>query len=151
MDLIEFIIENSNTAFKNRSYEKAEIASGKCLDVSNEIIEIYIEGSDAGTIPDGLLDSGYLDLISAHHPDFVGMEDEYIPHEILDAIGFINHFAVIVDNRTIIDYTLRQFDESAPYPFVGSSQEWSIAIAKRWNVQPLFNMDSCFSGAAEIS
>ena len=44
-----------------------------------------------------------------------------------------DHYANVVGEDTIIDFTLRQFDETVDFPFIGTYEEWFTVLAKAWD------------------
>lgn len=45
-----------------------------------------------------------------------------------------DHFAIMHRGK-VLDYTLRQFDESTPWPFYGTIQEWKSVLEKAWETE----------------
>lgn len=48
-----------------------------------------------------------------------------------------NHWAV-TDGEFVYDFTARQFDNSAPYPFIGSLNDWRKFLESVWDSNNLF-------------
>lgn len=58
-----------------------------------------------------------------------------------DAVGryrtlgqYSDHFAIMHRGK-VLDYTLRQFDESTPWPFYGTIDEWKAVLEKAWETK----------------
>ncbi len=140
-DLVQFIVDRSTPLFKGFNYHIPDRAAGACFDASEAILNMCMREIAEGTELDDDEVIERLDIACAEHPDYIDY-DGVIDEDIVTAIGFTNHFAFIIDENTIVDYTLRQFDPQVPYPFVGNHEEWGNAIAKRWNKTPVFT-NSC--------
>lgn len=47
---------------------------------------------------------------------------------------YSDHFAIMHRGK-VLDYTLRQFDESTPWPFYGTIDEWKSVLEKAWETK----------------
>ena len=80
----------------NRLLEKKTEARGKCLITSIELEKKLAEA---------------------------GISVEFVR---VDAINYLSreHWAILVDNSTVIDATARQFDEGAAFPLIQDLESW---------------------------
>lgn len=54
-------------------------------------------------------------------------------NQILNMSYCSNHYAVVIDETTVIDFTFRQFAPDASYPAVMPYDEWVAALGACWN------------------
>lgn len=137
-DLAQYVVDHATKLFEKLNYDIPDVAAGKCYDASEEIIRISPKGVRDSELQLAIMKR--MGIACAEHPSYIDYEGD-IAREITDRIRFTNHFAVVIDRNIVVDYTLRQFDGNAPYPFVGSFDEWGEIIAKRWEVTPTFSID----------
>lgn len=44
-----------------------------------------------------------------------------------------DHYASVLPDGRMLDYTLRQFDRNTPYPFIGTREEWEGILSRAWD------------------
>lgn len=44
-----------------------------------------------------------------------------------------DHYASVLPDGRMLDYTLRQFDRNTPYPFIGTRKEWEGILSRAWD------------------
>lgn len=97
-------------------FEDKDKAKGECC-VTTEAIRALTNWDPRGS------------TIEAHHwndPD--GRWFEYGQHS--------DHFAVYIKSEDlVVDYTLRQFDETTPFPFVGKLKKWKKILRTAWDTE----------------
>lgn len=91
-------------------YDDAQSASGQCWRVTELLVESF------------------------EVFEWIGADHANDPNGRFDKLGqYGNHFAAYHQNSDlIVDYTFRQFDDSAPYPLICPKEEWIERLAYVW-------------------
>lgn len=122
LDTVNEIVTFTNMVFDDMEagYDTSEGAKGNCLFVTSGMHKMY----------------GHMNNVSiaySEHSDHVALAartgKDYCS----------NHYALIIDGETVIDYTLRQFDENAAYPAILPYGEWKEVLLSKWDDEGAFH------------
>ncbi len=102
----------------NASFDTPENSYGKCLQVTRAMANSYAKN----------------DRIKVAYS-----EHSFADETVLERNMCINHYAVIIDNETVIDYTLRQFEASVDYPAIMPYNEWTALLTEKWEDSNAFH------------
>lgn len=116
MSFVEHLVEFVGEEFDE--FMDPAIARGECEMTSKEIRSMFNWDSQ-------------IHLIEMwHYNDPDGRYYELNQHS--------NHYAVYVPaEKLIVDYTLRQFDPSTPFPFIGTRKQWRRVLEASWDTKKL--------------
>lgn len=114
------IVEFANVVLDDMgaSFETRATAKGKCLQVTRALTGAY----------------KFESRIQIAYAERSNVTDEFMELDMCT-----NHYAVLVDGATVIDYTLRQFDETVAYPAVMPHAEWLEMLLSKWEDENAFH------------
>lgn len=124
-DFIEDMVES----FEGHAYDTFVEAHGRCLQVTHSVCDRW-----------------------ADHPRvkvaYAQSNHEEKPSEYwFEKNQFSNHYASLIDDSTVIDFTLRQFVPDAAYPAIMPYGEWVEALSAAWEdkeVKHAIGDDPCY-------
>lgn len=63
-------------------------------------------------------------------------ENRFNPVEVFDNSGQRgNHYAIYFPQyNRVVDYTISQFNQDCPFPFIGTQREWKNILKDAWDV-----------------
>lgn len=110
--LVEFVGEEYN------EYGCPNEASGMCMTTSRQIHEMFDWDSR-------------MKLVEVKH--FNNPDGRFY-----ELNQYANHYAVYIpEEKLVIDYTLRQFDPTTDFPFIGSKKKWRRVLEKAWDTKAI--------------
>lgn len=123
-------LESLILEYRNQ-YDTPEKSSGKCLHLTNVILDSLGYVMDLGI------------AFACSTGDIANVERRY----------YSNHFAIMMDingRQMVIDFTLRQFDPNASYPAILTIEEWAKVLSIPWNgfinVETGYEICGCYQG-----
>jgi hypothetical protein len=110
-NFVKKIIKKYTAEFEK--YSDPVVAKGQCFNASSRIMD----------------EQCFPMVIADHSNNPLGRFRELGQHS--------DHYAVVVGEDTILDFTLRQFDETVDFPFIGTYEEWFTVLAKAWDTDTI--------------